>query len=91
MYCAALDSRFLLATSDQQATVMVKHLGVLNPTAAQVYREVLLPQLEQMAEDVRDAAMLRMLQALPELQQQDRNFAKLLMQVCVVGGLHAWG
>jgi hypothetical protein len=81
IYAPALDGRFLQAASEQEAAVMVRHLGVAAPSAARVYRDVLLPQLQSLSEDIRDAAMLRMLSCLVDLQQQDRSFTQLLAQV----------
>jgi hypothetical protein len=81
IYILALDSRFLQASSQQEAAVMARHLGVAAPSAAAVYRDVLLPQLPSLPEAVRDAAMLRMLRCLGDLQQQDRGFTQLLAQV----------
>lgn len=60
---------------------MARHLGVAAPSAAAVYMDVLLPQLHLLPEAVRDAALLRMLRCLAELQQQDRGFMQLLAQV----------
>jgi hypothetical protein len=84
IYTAALDSRFLQASSQQEAAVMARHLGVSAPSAAAVYRDVLLPQLRSLQEVVRDAAMLHMLRCLGDLQQQDRMFTQLLAQVGTV-------
>ncbi|WIA11333.1 hypothetical protein OEZ85_011456 [Tetradesmus obliquus] len=92
VYTLALDSRFLQASSEQEAAVMARHLGVAAPSAAAVYRDVLLPQLHLLPEAVRDAALLRMLRCLAELQQQDRGFMQLLAQTPFVpnslGQLH---
>jgi hypothetical protein len=60
---------------------MARHLGVAAPSAARVYRDVLLPQLQSLSEKVRDGAMLRMLRCLSDLQQQDRGFTQLLAEV----------
>jgi hypothetical protein len=84
IYTAAVDSRFLQAASEQEAAVMARHLGVAAPSAARVYRDVLLPLLPSLPEDVREAAMLRMLRCLSDLQQQDRSFTQLLAEVRVV-------
>jgi hypothetical protein len=81
IHTPALDSRFLHFSSEQEAAVMARHLGVAAPSAARVYRDVLLPQLPSLPEEVRDAAMLRMLSCLVDLQQQDRSFTQLLAQV----------
>jgi sacsin len=77
---AALSSSYVLAGSDQEAAVMVRHLAVHAPTAAQVYRTDILPQLTALPRSVRDTAMLLMLRHLPDLQQQDSGFGQLLAQ-----------
>lgn len=60
---------------------MAGHLGVRAPSAAQVYRQAVLPCLGVLPADVRDAAMLRMLHSLPELLQQERGFGAVLQEV----------
>lgn len=59
---------------------MVKFLGVEAPSAAEVYRADILPQLHTLPQAVRDRAMLLMLRQLPDLQQQDSSFLQLLVQ-----------
>lgn len=77
---AALSSSYVLAANDQEAALMVRYLGVQAPTAAQVYRTDILPQLSTFSQAVRDDAMLLMLRHLSDLQQQDRGFTQLLSQ-----------
>lgn len=71
---------------------MVKHLGVQAPTAAQVYRSDILPQLTALPRSVRDTAMLLMLRHLPDVLQQDSGFGQLLAQMAFLpsgkGELH---
>jgi hypothetical protein len=77
---SALTSSYVLAATDQQASIMVSCLGVQAPSAAQVYRSDVLPRLQALPQPVRDRAMLLMLRQLPDLQQQDRGFVQLLTQ-----------
>lgn len=71
---------------------MVRYLGVQAPSAAQVYRSDILPQLHTLSQPVRDRAMLLLLRHLPDLQQQDRGFVQLLAQTAFLpsgkGTLH---
>lgn len=76
----ALSSSYVLAGSQQEAAVMVRHLSLEAPSAAHVYRSDILPKLATLPQPVRDTAMLLMLRHLPDLQQQDRGFAQLLAQ-----------
>lgn len=78
IHWSALSSSYVLAANDQEAAVMVRHLGVQAPTAAQVYRREVLPRLSSLPQMVRDPAMLLMLRHLSDLQQQDRSFTQLL-------------
>ena len=74
---------------------MVRYLGVTAPSAAQVYRDDILPKLQTLPQPVRDTAMLLMLHHLPDLQQQHRTFAQLLARTPFLpsgkGTLHAPG
>lgn len=71
---------------------MIKHLGVQAPTAAQVYRSDILPQLTALPRSVRDTAVLLMLRHLPDVLQQDSGFGQLLAQTAFLpsgrGELH---
>jgi hypothetical protein len=78
---AALPPSFILLASPSEAAVAVTHLGLPAPPAAAVYRTTVLPRLQQLPGEVRDDAVLAMLQQLGVLGQQDRGFAAHLAKV----------
>jgi hypothetical protein len=75
---AALGGDYVLPPSDTEAAVMTRFLGVSAPSAAAVYRADVLPGLARLPAAVRDRAVLHMLRALPQLQQQDAGLPRLL-------------
>ena len=81
VYAAALPPSFISLPSPSESAVAVRYLGIPAPPAAAVYRTSVLPRVQQLQPDVRDYAVLGMLQQLGFLGQQDRGFTAHLAKV----------